>query len=145
MACGEGCNAGRIQYTNKTCPHLPQTEMHGLGQCGAAPPPPPPPPPRLDNPTSTPSPTPFPAPTMTISPCSVMRNEPSTEPGGWLWMARCVGPPPRPTLPPRPWKSVSLAPCCLVRATSDSWHLCVWAGHAGRRVGWVKECKAQMS
>ena len=29
--------------------------------------------------------------------CSVMRRLPCTLPGGWLWMASCMGPPPRPT------------------------------------------------
>ena len=37
-----------------------------------------------------------------ISPCSVTRSVPSIEPGGSDFSARCVGPPPRPTLPPRP-------------------------------------------
>ncbi len=29
---------------------------------------------------------------------------------GWAKMARCVGPPPRPTVPPRPWKSRRVTP-----------------------------------
>ena len=35
----------------------------------------------------------------TISPCSVRRIEPSTEPGGSARIASYAGPPPRPTLP----------------------------------------------
>ena len=42
-----------------------------------------------------------------ISPCSVTRSVPSIEPGGCDRIARYVGPPPRPTLPPRPWNSVT--------------------------------------
>ena len=50
------------------------------------------------------------------SPCSVMRSSPSKASMGWAKMARCVGPPPRPTVPPRPWKRRSLTPHS--RATS---------------------------
>mmetsp|Transcript_2993 Transcript_2993/g.10136 ORF Transcript_2993/g.10136 Transcript_2993/m.10136 type:complete len:255 (-) Transcript_2993:333-1097(-) len=49
----------------------------------------------------------------TISPCSVTRRRPSTDPGGCDWMARYMGPPPRPTDPPRPWKRVSATPNSL--------------------------------
>ena len=38
------------------------------------------------------------------SPCSVMRSSPVKLSRGWAKMARWVGPPPRPTVPPRPWK-----------------------------------------
>ena len=36
------------------------------------------------------------------SPCSVVLIRPETVPGGWARIASCVGPPPRPTVPPRP-------------------------------------------
>ena len=39
------------------------------------------------------------------SPCSVMRIPASRLPRGCPRIARLVGPPPRPTAPPRPWKS----------------------------------------
>ena len=45
--------------------------------------------------------------------CSVMRREPCTLPGGCDWMARWEGPPPRPTVPPRPWNSVIFTPASL--------------------------------
>ena len=44
------------------------------------------------------------------SPCSVSFSRPSTEPGAWPRIARFVGPPPRPSAPPRPWNSVSSTP-----------------------------------
>ena len=44
------------------------------------------------------------------SPCSVMRIWPEKHPGGWARMAACVGPPPRPTVPPRPWNRRSFTP-----------------------------------
>ena len=47
------------------------------------------------------------------STCSVMRREPCTLPGGCDWMARWEGPPPRPTVPPRPWNSVNFTPASL--------------------------------
>ena len=37
-----------------------------------------------------------------------------------LRMARCVGPPPRPTVPPRPWNSVSFTLCRSATAASFS-------------------------
>ena len=40
----------------------------------------------------------------------VTRRTPLMVPGGWLRMARWVGPPPLPTVPPRPWNSVSFTP-----------------------------------
>jgi hypothetical protein len=42
------------------------------------------------------------------SPCSVMRNCPSKESIGCAKMARCVGPPPRPTVPPAAVKEAQL-------------------------------------
>ena len=52
--------------------------------------------------------------TMSEATCSVIRRVPWTDPGGCDWIARYMGPPPRPTVPPRPWNSVSL--------TSNSLH-----------------------
>ena len=43
-----------------------------------------------------------------ISPCSVIRSPPPTLPGGCARIASNDGPPPRPTVPPRPWKSRSV-------------------------------------
>jgi hypothetical protein len=37
-----------------------------------------------------------------VSPCSVRRSEPVIARAGCDWIARYVGPPPRPMLPPRP-------------------------------------------
>ena len=46
-----------------------------------------------------------------ISPCSVILMRPFTVPGGSAASARYTGePPPRPTLPPRPWKRRSSTP-----------------------------------
>lgn len=59
----------------------------------------------------------------TISPCSVTRSVPATLPGGWLLIATCMGPPPRPMEPPRPWKRVSLTLNSLQTATSCSWQM----------------------
>ena len=39
------------------------------------------------------------------SPCSVSFKNASTVPNGWARIASADGPPPRPTVPPRPWKS----------------------------------------
>ena len=39
------------------------------------------------------------------SPCSVNFTSPSSTPLGWLRIDACVGPPPRPIVPPRPWKT----------------------------------------
>ena len=44
------------------------------------------------------------------SPCSVMRSSPVKLSMGWAKMARWVGPPPRPTVPPRPWKRRRVTP-----------------------------------
>ena len=44
------------------------------------------------------------------SPCSVIFIRPATVPGGWAWMARLAGPPPRPRAPPRPWKNTQRTP-----------------------------------
>ncbi len=46
-----------------------------------------------------------------ISPCSVTRKRPATEPGGCDRIAAWAGPPPRPTVPPRPWKSSNSTSC----------------------------------
>lgn len=54
-----------------------------------------------------------------------------TEPGGWDCMARYVGPPPRPILPPRPWKRVTLMPYSLQAATTSSWAL--YSSHAAEK------------
>ncbi len=53
---------------------------------------------------------------LSTSPCSVRRSAPLKLSSGWAKMARWVGPPPRPTVPPRPWKRRSLTP--VSRATS---------------------------
>ena len=45
-----------------------------------------------------------------VSPCSVSLRRPGGCPAGWARMAAWVGPPPRPALPPRPWKIVSSIP-----------------------------------
>ena len=45
-----------------------------------------------------------------ISPWMVTRSRPLMVPGGCDRMARCDGPPPRPTVPPRPWNSVMATP-----------------------------------
>ena len=45
-----------------------------------------------------------------VSPCSVSLRRPGGWPAGWARIAACVGPPPRPVLPPRPWKIVSSIP-----------------------------------
>ena len=45
-----------------------------------------------------------------VSPCSVSLSRPSTACGGCARIAAYVGPPPRPALPPRPWKIVSSTP-----------------------------------
>ncbi len=47
-----------------------------------------------------------------VSPCSVMRRRAAPCGGGCARIARCVGPPPRPVLPPRPWKTVSTDVVC---------------------------------
>src|SRR5699024_8237497 len=55
------------------------------------------------------------------SPCSVVRKRPATEPGGCDSIASWAGPPPRPTVPPRPWNNSSSICCCSHTATSSSW------------------------
>ncbi|BAD73102.1 unknown protein [Oryza sativa Japonica Group] len=57
------------------------------------------------------------------SPWTVTRSEPLTVFGGWDRMARWLGPPPRPTVPPRPWKMVSFTPCRSATPTISSWAL----------------------
>ncbi len=61
------------------------------------------------------------------SPCSVTLIAPSSVPYGWARIASCVGPPPRPTVPPRPWKSRSRTPCRA--ATSRSARCARWIAH----------------
>ena len=56
------------------------------------------------------------------SPCSVIFSRPSTVPRGRARMATLVGPPPRPTAPPRPWKKTQLTP----RARNTR-AMCTWA------------------
>ncbi len=57
----------------------------------------------------------------TISPCSVILMPPCTVPGGSAVSARATGdPPPRPTVPPRPWNRVHDTPASAqARATSS--------------------------
>mmetsp|Transcript_27040 Transcript_27040/g.80187 ORF Transcript_27040/g.80187 Transcript_27040/m.80187 type:complete len:273 (+) Transcript_27040:681-1499(+) len=55
-----------------------------------------------------------------ISPCTVTRSVPSIVPAGCERIAMCVGPPPRPTVPPRPWNSTSLILYSCATATSFS-------------------------
>ncbi len=50
-----------------------------------------------------------------ISPCSVTRSPPVTLPAGCARIASYDGPPPRPTVPPRPWNRRSLTPCSRER------------------------------
>ena len=61
------------------------------------------------------------------SPCSVTLIAPSSVPYGWARIASWVGPPPRPTVPPRPWKSRSRTPCRA--ATSRSARCARWIDH----------------
>lgn len=51
----------------------------------------------------------------------VTRREPLMVPGGWLRMAKWVGPPPRPTVPPRPWNRVSFTLYFSATAASFSY------------------------
>ena len=56
-----------------------------------------------------------------ISPCSVIFTRPRTVPGGSAASARSTGePPPRPTLPPRPWNRRSSTPAWSQTAVSAS-------------------------
>ena len=52
-----------------------------------------------------------------ISPCSVTRRPPVTLPAGCARIASYDGPPPRPTVPPRPWNRRSLTPCAANAST----------------------------
>ena len=61
------------------------------------------------------------------SPCSVTLISPSSVPQGWARIASWVGPPPRPTVPPRPWNSRSRTPCRC--ATSRSLRWARWISH----------------
>mmetsp|Transcript_16328 Transcript_16328/g.48948 ORF Transcript_16328/g.48948 Transcript_16328/m.48948 type:complete len:226 (-) Transcript_16328:2068-2745(-) len=54
------------------------------------------------------------------SPCTVTRMLPLMVLGGCDRMARWVGPPPRPTVPPRPWNRVSFTLNSLATLTRDS-------------------------
>ena len=61
------------------------------------------------------------------SPCSVIFIAPSTDPHGSAMSASYVGPPPRPTDPPRPWNKQSFTPCFLATSRKD---LCArWISH----------------
>jgi hypothetical protein len=56
-----------------------------------------------------------------ISPCSVIFTAPHSLSGGSAASARATGePPPRPTLPPRPWKRPERHPCSRHTAASAS-------------------------
>ena len=55
-----------------------------------------------------------------VSPCSVTLSRPDGWPGGCARIAAYVGPPPRPVLPPRPWKIVSSTPRRAASAASSS-------------------------
>ena len=66
-----------------------------------------------------------------VSPCSVMRRRAAPWGGGCARIARCVGPPPRPVLPPRPWKTVS--PTSFAAATSPSPTSASWIAHWAAR------------
>ena len=61
------------------------------------------------------------------SPCSVTLISPSSVPHGWARIASWVGPPPRPTVPPRPWKSRSRTPCRPATSRSARWAR--WISH----------------
>ena len=61
------------------------------------------------------------------SPCSVTLISPSRVPHGCARIASWVGPPPRPTVPPRPWKSRSRTPWRA--ATSRSCRCARWISH----------------
>merc|ERR1719172_400280 len=52
-----------------------------------------------------------------ISPWIVTLRFPLIVPGGWLRTASWHGPPPRPTVPPRPWKNVTCTPKSLPTST----------------------------
>ena len=61
------------------------------------------------------------------SPCSVILIWPSTDPHGSATSASYVGPPPRPTEPPRPWNKRSFTPCFI--ATSRRVRCARWISH----------------
>ena len=61
------------------------------------------------------------------SPCSVTLIAPSSVPYGWARIASWVGPPPRPTVPPRPWNSRSRTPCAAATSRSARWAR--WIAH----------------
>lgn len=65
------------------------------------------------------------------SPCTVTRSEPWMVSGGWERMAKWVGPPPLPTVPPRPWNMVSFTPNFWATFTRSSWDLYIC--HAAER------------
>ncbi len=58
---------------------------------------------------------------VSTSPCSVIFRRPRTVPGGSARIAPLVGPPPRPTAPPRPWKKHQLTPWRLSTSASRTW------------------------
>src|SRR3954466_14766554 len=55
------------------------------------------------------------------SPCSVTLTREPTLPGGWARIARLTGPPPRPSEPPRPWKSVSRTSLRAAHSARAAW------------------------
>mmetsp|Transcript_14122 Transcript_14122/g.47123 ORF Transcript_14122/g.47123 Transcript_14122/m.47123 type:complete len:210 (-) Transcript_14122:1972-2601(-) len=66
------------------------------------------------------------------SPCSVMRKRPSIVAGGCARMARYVsGLPPRPTVPPLPWKKVTSTLNCF--ATASIFSCCSYCAHDAAR------------
>jgi len=62
------------------------------------------------------------------SPCSVILISPSRVRNGWARIAAPVGPPPRPTVPPRPWNRRSRTPWRA--ATSRSACCDRWISHS---------------
>ena len=61
------------------------------------------------------------------SPCSVNLISPSIDPQGRATRASYVGPPPRPTEPPRPWNRRKRTPCFT--ATSRNLRCARWISH----------------
>ena len=72
------------------------------------------------------------------SPCSVSLISPSSVPQGWARIASWVGPPPRPTVPPRPWNSRRRTPkraADVAQALLRAVDLPLAGGDAGGLVG----------
>ena len=61
------------------------------------------------------------------SPCSVILISPSSVPAGWARIASWVGPPPRPIVPPRPWKSRRRTPWRTATSRRRCWAR--WISH----------------